>query len=303
MEQILQVTDNMPLAINLLAHLVDYEGLSNVLTRWETDKTLLLSEGHDRRTNLDASIAISLSSSRITPGAKDLLSLLSILPDGLSDNELFQTNLPIPDIRSCTAVLLATSLAYKDDQKRLRSLVPIREHIQRISPPSQFILHPIRKHFNSLLQLFKDYHGAQQGGLVKQIILNLGNIQEVLRKGLYPSHPDLVDSIHCIIYLNSFYRLTGRSNSILMDHIPSIFPQPCDHELEATFITEALISSANHPIATPEQMIAEAIIHFQHFNDPSLEGKSVQLFFCAACLWNCNGNSEILYDSGVLHFP
>ncbi|KAJ7926722.1 P-loop containing nucleoside triphosphate hydrolase protein, partial [Mycena leptocephala] len=150
MEQILQVTDNMPLAINLLAHLVDYEGLSNVLTRWETDKTLLLSEGHDRRTNLDASIAISLSSSRITPGAKDLLSLLSILPDGLSDNELFQTNLPIPDIRSCTAVLLATSLAYKDDQKRLKSLVPIREHIQRISPPSHFILHPIRKHFNSL---------------------------------------------------------------------------------------------------------------------------------------------------------
>jgi hypothetical protein len=60
--RILQLTDNMPLAVDLIAHLSDYEGLSNVLTRWETEKTALLSVGHDRRSNLDASIELSLSS-------------------------------------------------------------------------------------------------------------------------------------------------------------------------------------------------------------------------------------------------
>ncbi|KAJ7724591.1 P-loop containing nucleoside triphosphate hydrolase protein, partial [Mycena olivaceomarginata] len=40
--QLLQITDNMPLAVDLIAHLVDYEGLNNVLTRWETEKTSLL---------------------------------------------------------------------------------------------------------------------------------------------------------------------------------------------------------------------------------------------------------------------
>jgi hypothetical protein len=45
--KILQFTDNMPLAIDLIAHLSDSEGLSNVLTQWETEKTALLSTRYD----------------------------------------------------------------------------------------------------------------------------------------------------------------------------------------------------------------------------------------------------------------
>ncbi|KAJ7791134.1 hypothetical protein B0H14DRAFT_3567829 [Mycena olivaceomarginata] len=90
MKRLLLFTDNMPLAVDLIAHLADYEGCANVLARWETEKTSLLSAGNDRKSDLDASIKLSLSSPRITSGAKDLLSLLSILPDGLSDVELLQ---------------------------------------------------------------------------------------------------------------------------------------------------------------------------------------------------------------------
>jgi hypothetical protein len=39
-DQILSLTDNMPLAISLLAHLANTEGCSNVLCRWETEKPL-----------------------------------------------------------------------------------------------------------------------------------------------------------------------------------------------------------------------------------------------------------------------
>ncbi|KAJ7753570.1 P-loop containing nucleoside triphosphate hydrolase protein, partial [Mycena metata] len=148
--QLLEFTENMPLAVDLMAHLVEYEGLSTVLARWKTEKTSLLSVGHDRQSNLDASIAISLSSPRINPGARELLSLLSILPDGLSDHQLTQGNLPITDILSCKSVLLATSLAYKDAKNRLRSLVPIREHIQRFSPPAQPLVVSLRKEFHNL---------------------------------------------------------------------------------------------------------------------------------------------------------
>jgi hypothetical protein len=78
----------MHLAIDLIAHLSDCEGLSNVLTRWETEKTAFLFVGQDRKSNLDASISLSLTSPRVTSDAKESLSLLSILPDGLSDAEL-----------------------------------------------------------------------------------------------------------------------------------------------------------------------------------------------------------------------
>ncbi|KAJ6481107.1 P-loop containing nucleoside triphosphate hydrolase protein, partial [Mycena sanguinolenta] len=135
LNQLLSFTDNMPLAVDLLAHLVDYEGLDNVLTRWQTEKTSMLSVGYDRKSNLDTSISLSLSSPRITAESKKLLSLLSILPNGLSDAELVQCELPISDILSCKAVLLATSLAYQTSNKRLLVLMPVRAHIQHFSPP------------------------------------------------------------------------------------------------------------------------------------------------------------------------
>ncbi|KAJ7337656.1 P-loop containing nucleoside triphosphate hydrolase protein [Mycena albidolilacea] len=126
-DKVLSLTDNMPLAINLLAHLVDSEGCSNVLSHWEREKTTLISDGYDRRSNLDLSISLSLSSLRLkmVPGAQELLSLLSVLPDGLSDVELMQSGLLIANILSCKAALVCTALAYSDNQKRIKALMPI----------------------------------------------------------------------------------------------------------------------------------------------------------------------------------
>ncbi|KAJ7166828.1 hypothetical protein C8R46DRAFT_1034821 [Mycena filopes] len=42
--QLLQFTENIPLAVDLMAHLVEYEGLSNVLARLQTEKTNGLSD-------------------------------------------------------------------------------------------------------------------------------------------------------------------------------------------------------------------------------------------------------------------
>ncbi|KAJ7183693.1 P-loop containing nucleoside triphosphate hydrolase protein, partial [Mycena filopes] len=151
--QLLHFTENIPLVLDLMAHLVEYEGLSNVLTRWKTEKTSLLSIGYDRGSNMNASIALSLSSPRITPWSRELLSLLSILPDGLSDAELVQSNLPINDILTCRSVLIATSLAYRDSKGRLRSLLPIREHVRKFSPPSDALVQSLRKSFHALLAL------------------------------------------------------------------------------------------------------------------------------------------------------
>ncbi|KAJ7443317.1 P-loop containing nucleoside triphosphate hydrolase protein, partial [Mycena latifolia] len=176
--QLLELTDNMPLAVNLLANLVDYEGCSSVLARWKTENTYMLSEGHDKSSNLNSSIAISLSCPRMTSGAKSLLSLLSILPDGLSNIELLQSGLPVPDILTCKAVLLQISLAYTDS-KRLKVLVPIREYMRHIHPPSALLVQPLRKHFHSLLDLHRTHFGVQMNGMTDQINANLHNIHHI----------------------------------------------------------------------------------------------------------------------------
>ncbi|KAJ6452089.1 P-loop containing nucleoside triphosphate hydrolase protein, partial [Mycena sanguinolenta] len=209
--KLLSFTDNMPLAVDLLAHLVDFEGLENVLSRWETEKTSMLSVGYDRKSNLDASINLSLWSPRITSDSKELLSLLSILPNGLSDAELVQSKIPILNILSCKATLLATSLAYLNSNKRLLVLVPVREHIQQFLPPSSHLVHSLRKYFYELLQPFKG--GQKVHAVVSQISSNLGNLQEVLQRGLNAGDPNLADTIYCGIYLSTFYRLTGRGRA------------------------------------------------------------------------------------------
>ncbi|KAJ6603286.1 hypothetical protein DFH09DRAFT_898890, partial [Mycena vulgaris] len=202
--QLLRLTDNMPLAIDLVAHLVDYEGCANILPRWETEKTRLLSEGSDKRSSLDASITVSLSSPRMAsvPGAQELLSLLSILPDGLSDVELIQSHLPIQDVLACRATLLGTSLAYQDVKKRLKSLLPIREHIRNFYPPSPPLIQPLQKHFHLLLELYEKYKGLHQtNSRVNEITSNPGNLQQLLQLELYPDNPDLVKVINCTIAL------------------------------------------------------------------------------------------------------
>ncbi|KAJ7811484.1 hypothetical protein B0H14DRAFT_2859997 [Mycena olivaceomarginata] len=263
-DQLLQFTDNMPLAVDLMAHLVDYEGCANILAR---------------QSNLDASIVISLSSPRLTsqPGATDLLSLLSILPDGLSGVELGHSNLPIPNILTCQAVLLGTSLAYHDNKKRLKSLVPIREYMQHFHPAPRSLIQPLQEHFHMLLDMYCKYKGSYQvAGIVTEITLNFGNIRHILQQGLTPQNPDLVDSITCTLALNGFSRLTSRGWDVLMDSVQAAI-QPDDHRLRVQFLTELFSSSNSRLVQDAELLASEARSHLQTLNDPSLESQ----LYCA----------------------
>jgi hypothetical protein len=273
-EQVLHMTHNMPLAVNLIAHLVEHEGCSSVLSRWESEKTSLLSVGHDRRSNLDISIGISLSSPRLmsSPGAMDLLRLLSILPDGLSNIELMQSSLPISDILACKTVLLGTCLAYQDDKKRLKSLVPIREHIQYFHPPPLSLIRPLQNHFHTLLDLYQKYYGSQQmASNIAQINSNFANLNQILLQSLQTNNPNATDAIMCTLSLSFFSRVTGRGWLSLMDHVAAALPQPSDHKLEAWFIKEVFSSTQAKKIDHPDLLISQAKSHFSHLNDPVLE--------------------------------
>ncbi|KAJ7469180.1 hypothetical protein FB451DRAFT_976041, partial [Mycena latifolia] len=186
-DKILLLADNMPLAIDLIAHLVDYDGMDSVMQHWESDRTSLISEGPNKGSNLDLSISMSLESPRLAsvPHARDLLSLLSLLPDGLADADLLQSRLPIGNLLACKSALLCTSLAYMDDQKRLKVLVPIREYMHKMHPTIASMVQPLLKHFIQLLEVYDTYHGtASSPGIMARITSNFTNIQNVLVKSL-----------------------------------------------------------------------------------------------------------------------
>ncbi|KAJ7073824.1 P-loop containing nucleoside triphosphate hydrolase protein, partial [Mycena amicta] len=242
-DQVLALTDNMPLAIDLIAHLVDSESCATVLSRFEGEKTSLLSEGVDRRSNLDMSISISLSSPRLVaiPSAIHLLSLLSILPDGLADAELLPSRLPVANILECKRALLRTSLAYTTNQRRLKVLVPIREHMQRHHPPDVNLVNSVFHLYRQLLELYARSRGTiESPQMASQIGSNFGNIQNVISFTMSHSSLDLEDIVSSVRMLNMFGRITGGRRIPLMTEILQQLPPSLDPDAEVGFLTEYL---------------------------------------------------------------
>ncbi|KAJ7878904.1 hypothetical protein B0H13DRAFT_1451615, partial [Mycena leptocephala] len=136
LDELANLSDGLPLAISLMANIAAFEGYSGTLGRWNLWKTAILSEGYEKSSNLDQSIALSLNSPRITsPHAQILLSLLSVLPDGIANHEIIGSRIPLNHLALHRTSLLRTSLAYVDQNCRLRVLVPVREYIRKAQPP------------------------------------------------------------------------------------------------------------------------------------------------------------------------
>ncbi|KAF7365944.1 ATPase-AAA-core domain-containing protein [Mycena venus] len=271
---LLALTGNLPLAVQIIAHLVDYEGCSQVFERWETEKISMFSTGHDKRSNLEVSIELSLSSPRVAlyPDARDLLSLLSLLPDGLSETELSQSSLPLQDLPRCRAALLRTSLAYIE-HGRLKALVPIREYMGKIHPPVPAVVHPLGQYFHSLLQLYRRYHGHQLAQVVDQITPNLGNLHSIILWGLNVENPNVRDTLHCAMALVGFQRAANRVRSIPISQLAPVVNQLGDSHMKALFITDLFLSWNTDPISNPQELIREAQDHFASINDVSAECK------------------------------
>jgi hypothetical protein len=65
--------------------------------------------------------------------------------------------------------------------------------------------------------------------------------------------------------------LTGQGKISAFAEIPEILPKPCNHRLEAYFITEHLNSWIYFPISDLEVLVSKGLEHFEHFDDPDLK--------------------------------
>ncbi|KAJ7264339.1 hypothetical protein C8J57DRAFT_1512412 [Mycena rebaudengoi] len=215
-KELLELTGNLPLAVGLIASVASSEGCAQALSCWKSESTQMLSEGYDQRLSLDISIMLSYTSPRMTTGAQELLSILSLLPDGLTHADLVQAKLPIIDILTCKTTLIQTSLAFVGQDQCLKLLVPIREHILHIHPPANLLKLKLREHFPQILGLWNQFKNLNVGDILPQMSQNLGNFNTVLHDGLEPEGPDVVQNFRSILFLNQFYYRVQRSYSPLL---------------------------------------------------------------------------------------
>ncbi|KAJ7167991.1 P-loop containing nucleoside triphosphate hydrolase protein, partial [Mycena filopes] len=210
MKQLLEVTGNLPLAVSLIAGIVADEGCEKTLLRWKSESTHLLSDGFDKRSSLDISIMLSFSSARMSHEAQDLLSLLSMLPDGLRDSDLVQSGLPITNVLAAKATLLQTSLAYLGKNQHLTALVPIREFVGSVHPPQPALKFRLRQHFHKILEIWGNINMLRTEEMVNEMAGNLGNLNALLLDALTTDSPDQLYNLKSTIFLVDFYHMTNR---------------------------------------------------------------------------------------------
>ncbi|KAI0297838.1 hypothetical protein B0F90DRAFT_1819046 [Multifurca ochricompacta] len=114
-EKLIMAVDYVPLAVALLAHLSQVTPPRLLWEEWNTRQTKLIKMGEmNRLSNMEYSIQLSINSHRMTsnPDAKDLLGILSMLPDGLHIKQLnrFKGILVDMDMLSCIQALQQCSL-------------------------------------------------------------------------------------------------------------------------------------------------------------------------------------------------
>jgi hypothetical protein len=269
----------MPLAVNLMASVAAHEGCNKALSRWIAESTLMLSDGYDKRSNLDTSIMLSFTSSRMTPGAQDLLSILSMLPDGFTDADLLQAELPITAILANKIALLRTGLAFVGKEKQIQVLAPIREHIFHAHPPTNALKLKLRKYFHDLLHLWKVHADLNAVKIVPQLLRNLGNITSVLQESLATECQDAIENYQSIINLNRFYRRTQDTYSPLL---LKIFDQNVSWKANPMFgdyLIQIVETSIFVPLVDAEAKIKQGHQYFE-FKDPLEQGKTYFVGLC-----------------------
>ncbi|KAJ7286819.1 P-loop containing nucleoside triphosphate hydrolase protein [Mycena rebaudengoi] len=269
-KHLLEVTGNLPLAVSLISSVVSHEGCDKALSRWKSETTHMLSDGYDQRSILDISIMLSFTSSRMTAGAQDLLSLLSMLPDGLADVELVQAKLGIPDVLGCKSILIRTSLAFVGKDQRLKVLVPIREHTLRMHPLTNALKQPLQQHFHDLLDLWNQFQYLNPTNIAPQISYNLGNFDSVLRDAL-EHFPD-AQNVQSILFLSRFYHRTQMTHTPLLSNLTERMAHLQTSPMFGDYLVECFHLAGDNPIMDTEIQIIQGNKYFRS-KDPLEQGK------------------------------
>ncbi|KAJ6533795.1 hypothetical protein DFH09DRAFT_125089 [Mycena vulgaris] len=265
LEELLVLSGSLPLAVSLMANIASFEGYIGTLSRWKDENTTLLADGHDKRSNLEISVMLSLGSPRISssPHAKELLSLLSLLPDGVTDEDIIISDVPLPNIADCRSTLIRSSLAYIDVHGRLKALSPIREYMKRVHPPPVHLFAPLRSHFQHLLMIWGKHNHLHLGNLAPKLVSCLGNINDLMLQGIIEDQDARLDIAHCVLTLNRFSRTMLKGNSPLTHRLPAVIKATGNLQLKWSYACAQLRGKTTSIVDIDAAcLIAEGIQHF-----------------------------------------
>jgi tetratricopeptide (TPR) repeat protein len=219
-EKLIDAVDCDPLAVTLLGSHAEVTTAETLWDRWQKENIALVEkEKGDKLASLEFSIALSLESGRMAAdvSSKQLLGILSMLPDGMPAFPLpeFRRLFPdIPHISRSLDTLLKCSLAVRTADKRIQVNSLVRFYCERHDLASPEDRRALRDYYVTLAS-----HGydSLSDELFKRMTMEMNNMESVLRKSLaWTPLLEVTPVIEAIIAYTQFCSYIGNFSGVVI---------------------------------------------------------------------------------------
>ncbi|KAJ7288754.1 hypothetical protein C8J57DRAFT_1214848 [Mycena rebaudengoi] len=177
-----------------------------------------------------------------------------------------QMRLPIPEILACKSTLVRTSLAFINKDQRLKVLVPIREHVFSVHPPTNALKIKLCQYLHEPLNLWHQfqYVNPTNTDIVPEISRNLGNFNSVLLDALLRHGYEDPQNIKSILFLNRFYDRTQLTHSPIFPILSEkMIHWGKNSPLFGEYLAESFHSADHFPIIDAQRQIMLGNEHFR----------------------------------------
>ncbi len=251
--------DGVPLAIVLLATLARTEPrLGTLVTAWRAKRTGLLQRGirPDRTSSLP--VSIELSWDRLSPDARQALSLAALLPDGWPRG---RSAMYLPGDLAAGVIELGGQALLHDDELRQRCLAPIRQHVLTHHAPQPALLGRLVTIIRTLAERCRQIGGPDGADAVIEVVPEFTNIVEVIRAGL-AHEPDLAEAVPDLL---EFQRFTGLGDDQLGRDALASAPSPSSRADNALGL--ALLYTGRSDNDRARELFGQALPLYQRVGD------------------------------------
>lgn len=275
--------DYIPLAITLLSSMAQVEDPTRLLERYDKENTAMLTRNDDRRSSVDVSITLSLNCHRMNriPEARDLLSALALLPDGLSERLFGVIFKCQPRSNAALTVLKQTALTYvsgKGDNATIRVLAPIRQYMLDHHQPPPMLLYSLEMYAIARAENSAKI-GATDGKAIAQDLLpEIRNMHAVLIAtlrdyitcmGVWRDGQPIGQTIQAAIQLTRVYRFTSRGSKQTCELAIEAAKKAKAERLhaEAIYVLAQLYHRCFNEYAKAEELVLSAIALYSQQDD------------------------------------
>ena len=238
LDHLLEMVDYVPLAVSLLARRCQIAGESvpTLCDQWEKEHTELLKLGErEANDNIDISIKLSLDSPlmRNNHNALRLLSVVSYLPTGISDEACNSMSLRDVELSAAEFLLRRLSLTYSPTPGWITTLEPIRAHIRQHHPPDPNDMCAVENWHVDLANTYGNYIPGDDEFPIGSVKLaeNSANITFILHAHIRQCR-DPATIVYPVLAFSHFLSWT-RPNRDLLEMLLSSATDAFDHSTRA----------------------------------------------------------------------